>query len=152
MQVREPQSYRQSPCHAAITLFGPAQIVVGHGVQNLTRRLPEQGTKDIGGWTIRNIDFPEGFSFAGWNMQRVNMIECDISKCDFTGADTHGMSLDMCTVGDPDASNGVKGLDFNTLAANLTPNPYRMISQLQAGSFPRRRPENPRQPWGQKLT
>lgn len=136
-----------------VVLFGSPQEVVGHGYKNLMRRLPhKEGPNDIAYWTIRNINFPEGFSFVGWNMQRVKLIECDISKCDFTGADTHEMSLDMCTIGDPDTEHGVKGLDFNTLSENNLPNPYEMIANLPDGSLPRRRAETPIRPWGQKLT
>jgi len=138
MKIRKPMKLGDQ--FPGVILGGPPQTVIGHGAENLMRRLPHKDDpNDISYWTIRNINFPEEFSFAGWNMRRVKFVECDISKCDFTGADTHEMSLDMCTVGEPDTNNGVKGLDFNTLSENNMQNPYEVIAELTAASLPRRR-------------
>ena len=128
------------------------QIVVSGGMDNFERRLPDYEGRfekraishDISYWEIHKIDFPEGYSFKGWNMQRVKFVECSL-PCDFTGADTHGMSLDMCTTKD------AKGLDTSTLAENRMPNPFDIIATLPADALPRRRQSTP-QPWGQKLT
>ena len=152
MQARKPEIYRPSPTVVAVTLFGPAQKVVGHGVQNLMRRLPHQdGPNDIANWTVQGINFSEGFSFVGWNLQRVRFVECDISDADFTGADTRGMTLDCCTTTKTDGTP-VKGLDLENLAENRMPNPHSLIAALPADVLPRRRQRSPRQPWGQKLT
>ena len=151
MKEREP--VRLGDEFPGVVIHGPAQIVMGHGFENLMRRLPHKdGANDISYWTVKNIDFPEGFSFSGWHLQRTKFIECDISQCDFTDADTHEMSLDMCTVGEPDTNNGVKGLDFNTLSENHMPNPYEMVAKLTAASLPRRRPETAPNHGARKLT
>lgn len=130
----------------AFTLITHPQTVVGHGFQNLERRFPHEAPYDIGGWEIRNIDFPKGYSFEGWNLQRTKFIECDLSGCDFTGAMTEGMELDMCSI------KGAKSLDMDTLAENRFPDPYETIAGMGACDFPARRRAEPPKPAAAKLT
>lgn len=119
------------------------QYVMQGGIANFTRRLSSpDGINYIDGWTIQGITFPDGFSFAGWTMTEVKFIECDLRGCDFTGAKTEGMKLDLCTIGDGD----LKGLDMDTLAENRMPNPYEAIAAMASDVMPRRRRDKPRQP------
>lgn len=130
----------------AFTSVNHPQTVVGHGVQNLERRFPHGAPYDIGGWEIRGIDFPEGYSFEGWNLQRTNFTECDLSKCDFTNAMTENMELYLCTI------KGAKGLDMDTLGENCFPDPYEAIAGMGADDFPARRRVEPPKPAVAKLT
>jgi len=97
---------------------------VACGLESLERKLEQvDDSKDISGWEIRGVTFPENFSFVGWNIQGTRFMECDVSEVDFTDAKTKAMELDCCTI---TQINGevAKGLDLDTLAENRMPDPY----------------------------
>lgn len=121
--------------------------VLKGGMHNFERRLPQgEAPKDISGWTIEKIDFPEGYSFDGWNLEGTIFIECDL-PCDFTGAKTDGMELDCCTI------KYAKGLDITTLAENRYPNPYdRLAEPNPAIADIPLRTDGPPRPFFAKLT
>lgn len=113
---------------------------------NIDQILKLSGSKatnnvDVSGWTFWDTVFPKGTSFEGWKMNGTKFIQCDLEYCDFTGAETAGIILDLSTI--ELGNDKAKGLDLSTAKSVNGLNPHSAIAALEKLDIPLRRREEP---------